>query len=68
MLDRYQKTDECMSQNRRLESGQTVPNTNEIARVYMEDLVDKEVFKNIGMRVSIKLDWVKTSLWESEKP
>ena len=57
-----------MSQNRRLESGQTVPNTNEIARVYMEDLVDKEVFKNIGMRVSIKLDWVKTSLWESEKP
>lgn len=68
LLDRYQKTDECVSQNPRLESGQTVPSANEVARVYVEDLVAKEIFKNIGMRVSIKLDWVKTSLWESEKP
>lgn len=44
LLDRYQKTDECVSQNPRLESGRTVPNANEIARVYMEDLVDKEIF------------------------
>lgn len=35
LLDRYQKTDECVSQNPRLESGQTVPSANEVARVYV---------------------------------